>query len=935
MSYRDESTSSGSGSSSDGLDIALDDVDLDRIAPFDDYDLPLKQPTAFRRAAPYAIGGTLFVLVCIGFIWLVATPVVPPAQKYGLRLDANVVPSKYNILIDTYMEPEFRFTGEEDIYLSVNAPTTQIRLHSLDLEILSVSLVSQSGVSCPGSFKLDVEHEFLVFTCATLPHLQKSETDWILHIEFQAPIYESLEGFYRSSYIEDGVKQWIAVTDFEPANARNAFPCFDEPGMKAVFNFTITAPPSYNVLANMPGSTRELREGGRVTFDFLPTHKQSTYLVCYSVNKFVPVKGTMGGRVQVSVYTQPSKTESAVYAKDAAVRIIEFYERFFGVEYPLPKADLIAIPDFAAGAMENWGLITFRETALLFDPQLSSLSDKKRVLEVVAHELAHQWFGNLVTMEWWDDLWLNEGFATFVEYLGSHHVEPHWHLWELFPSTDLQRALKLDSLASSHPITAHVEDPAEIGELFDGISYAKGGSILRMLRMYLDHVAPNSFQVGLRNYLLDHAEANAETADLWAALSEASELDVAELMSTWTLKMGFPLVKLSESDGKWTVDQHGFGVKDASPLWSVPIHYKTASSNATALLNKKSAALPVTGSPDEYLFLNTGGYGFYRVQYPESMRANIVKVWKADPTHFSTTDKTIFLEDLFALSDAMELNAASIILLCREIPVDSSPLVNNAILSHLYSYTRKLGDPDQLMEKFVLAKYGALFDDLTWLSFNGDYISVTEASITLQYAALFNHAKTIQEALTLAQNYDDPKISVDVKAALYSISVRYGDSAIFDQMLTRYNTATVAAEQRKCLSAIAQTQSPELIDRAIALVLQEESPVRTQDGISLLVRISMASAIGRGKVWEAFRANYDLLLKRYGRSHFALNDMLKQTAVNFVTEERLQEVLHFYQEKGISTQSRAVQQALEILRDNISWVAMNQQTVADALSSKD
>ncbi|KAJ3061776.1 hypothetical protein HK102_008995, partial [Quaeritorhiza haematococci] len=421
----------------------------------------------------------------------VTSPSSSNAPWTDVRLPSWIRPITYTLDFVTDVE-KFKFYGSVSIHVNVTETSPILVLHAADLDLADLRVVPLSAgddqVIVPIANTTN-DQEQVVFSFE--PKLAVGEYTVIL--KYAGILTDSLHGYYKSRFISkvDGKKKYIATTQFESSDARRAFPCFDEPAMKATFIITMTVPQGYHALSNMPTTDVQSVEPPTAIahsidssstwrkFSFTETKRMSTYLVAFIVSNFESIEGyASNGRIRVGVWTQPGRTELGRYALDVAIKILEFYEKRFQVEYPLPKSDLIAIPDFAAGAMENWGLITYRDTALLYDSTLSSAVNKQRVATVIAHELAHQWFGNLVTMAWWNDLWLNEGFAEFMEYKGTNAAEPSWQMPAQFIYMDLLSATFSDASVFTHPIAADVHNPNEIDEIFDDISYAKGSSVL-------------------------------------------------------------------------------------------------------------------------------------------------------------------------------------------------------------------------------------------------------------------------------------------------------------------------------------------------------------------------------------------------------------------------------------------------------------------------
>lgn len=454
-------------------------------------------------------------------------------------------------------------------------------------------------------------------------------------IEFQGIINHDMAGFYRSQYKpaapaatsvpRDEEWHYMMSTQFESTDARRAFPCFDEPNLKATFDFSIEIPNDQVALSNMPVKSTTPTVEGKQLVAFERTPIMSTYLLAWAVGDFEYIEAFTdrrynGKQLPVRVYTTRGLKEQGQWALQHAPKVIDFFSESFDIDYPLPKSDILAVHEFTHGAMENWGLVTYRMTAILFDEQKSEARFRNRIAYVVAHELAHQWFGNLVTMDWWDELWLNEGFATWAGWLATDHLHPEWEVWPQFINEGFESALSLDSLRSSHPIQVAVRDALDVNQIFDAISYLKGCSVIRMLA---NHLGVKTFLKGVSIYLKKHTYGNAKTVALWDALSEASGTDVPTLMKPWIEKIGFPVLTVAEEPGQITIKQSRFlSTGDVKPeedttTWWVPLAFEGKAGaqgvQSLALTAKEDTIRDVN---DDFYLINKDATAFYRVNYP-------------------------------------------------------------------------------------------------------------------------------------------------------------------------------------------------------------------------------------------------------------------------------------------------------------------------------
>ena len=445
------------------------------------------------------------------------------------RLALTVQPKSYNLHFGVDFE-QFIFTGKQNILIEITEPQPLLRLHCVELTVTELSLLSHNG-TVPVTFSLS-DGELLINSNQLI-----ERGEYQLHLSFTGKLNDDLSGFYRSRYIDnDGQEAYIATTQFEAPYARKAFPCFDEPLFKATFTVALDIPKHMIAISNMPIESQSVNNS-RKTVLFAPTPPMSSYLLYMGAGDFDYIEQIKDGRT-IRIYGVNGNSSKGAFALQFAADSLDFFEQYSGIQYPLPKLDLLAIPDFAAGAMENWGACTFREVLLYVDEATTSLTTKKRVAEVIAHELWHQWSGNLVTMKWWDDLWLNEAFATYQAFRAVDHFYPQWHIWDDFIDGDTNAAFGMDMLSSTHPIAVPVHTPEEIEEIFDHISYGKGGSVLRMIEGYIGEEA---FRKGVSAYLKKFTYQNAIAEDLWDTLEQNSGLPVKDILISWIIKPGFPI----------------------------------------------------------------------------------------------------------------------------------------------------------------------------------------------------------------------------------------------------------------------------------------------------------------------------------------------------------------------------------------------------------
>ena len=483
------------------------------------------------------------------------------------RLPTNVTPERYELKLTPDLTT-WTFTGDERISIHVHEPVREIILNAAELELHAVSLQTADGKVREGRVNLDTENERATLSFGEPVPAGRGD----LQIQFSGILNDKLHGFYRSTYKgADGQDKPLASTQFESTDARRAFPCWDEPAFKAVYQVTLVVDEKLTAISNARVVRENALPGNKKAVVFADSMKMSTYLVAFIVGEFEATAPVMVGNAPLRVCAVPGKKHLATFAVDIGKASLEHFSAYYGIAYPGDKLDLIAIPDFASGAMENLGAITFRETALLVDADRATRTELERVADVVSHENAHMWFGDLVTMKWWNGLWLNEAFATFMEMLAVDAWKPEWRRWDSF-TVSRAAAMQVDGLKSTRPIEFPVERPEEAAGMFDILTYEKGASVLRMLEQYL---GAEAFRDGIRLYLRRHAYANAETTDLWDALEESTKEPVRALMDTWIFQAGYPLISVEKGPRGLRLNQQMFRYlqdgSDQERKWHVPI----------------------------------------------------------------------------------------------------------------------------------------------------------------------------------------------------------------------------------------------------------------------------------------------------------------------------------------------------------------------------
>jgi aminopeptidase N len=737
---------------------------------------------------------------------------------------------------------------------------------------------------------------------------------YTVRMTFSGVITRNMEGIYPCFFKHDNKEKKLVATQFESHHARDAFPCIDEPEAKAVFDLTLTSPAGETAIANTPVKAQQTK-GDLLITEFEPTPKMSTYLLAFVYGELGYKESKTKNGTVVRVYATPDNVKHTDFALDCAVKTLEFYNQYFDIPYPLAKCDFIALPDFASGAMENWGCITFREHALLMDPDNTSLDMKQYIANVIAHELTHQWFGNLVTMRWWTDLWLNEGFASWMSYLAVNHLFPEWKVWEQFIGDDQLLGLKADSLEHTHPIEVPIHHPDEIRTIFDSISYDKGASVLHMLHEYL---GPDMFRDGLRYYLKKHSYANTDGVDLWDALESVSGKPVRAFMQAWVTKSGYPIVQATIAEHEVTLKQSRFYLNPkadtAATHWPVPL--LPSQDIGASNLDGKTLELQVHADTRD-LLLNYGRSGFYRVTYNASHLHTLAEA--VANGRLKPLDRYGLLADAVEAAKAGQGSTADALHLLQYYKNEDNTIVWDAMAGALGS-VRSVMDDDALreaMKPYIRKLIAKQLDRLGWDKKPGEaHFDTLLRPTMISLAAIADHQATLDTINHLFATMQQPAdISPDLRGIVYTSVAQHGNQQTFDRLLAMHNESTSSEERTKLCAALVSFKQPELIDQALALITSEH--VRLQD-VPYWLAYSLGNRHAKHAAWRWIQDNWQWLDDNLGND-LSFYRIPVYVARSFSDDSFLDEYNAFFKAHMKPAFDRSVKQGIETIQWQAAW----------------
>ncbi|KAL9028297.1 MAG: hypothetical protein Q9196_003321 [Gyalolechia fulgens] len=848
-------------------------------------------------------------------------------------LSDSVIPVNYDIsLYDIELGGGFNYKGIVGIQIQVKRPTKEIVVNASRLKIHDVELSSESTGYIAQKASAISYDETTQRATFSFPLEVPSSENAMLEANFTGVISNDMAGFYRSKYKPavtssesvpiEGDDRLMFSTQFESCKARSAFPCFDEPNLKASFNVNLEIPEDLVALSNMPekGVKRSKQGFKVVSFDRTPI--MSTYLLAWALGDFEYVEDFTnrkynGKPMPVRVYTTKGLKDQGRFGLKNASQVVDYFSEIFGIDYPLPKLDLLAVHEFSHNAMENWGLITYRTTAILFDEQHSAAKYKNRVAYVVAHELAHQWFGNLVTMDWWNELWLNEGFATWVGWLAIDHLYPEFEVWCQFVMEAVQTAQQLDSLRASHPIEVPVKSALDIDQIFDAISYLKGSSVIRMLS---NHLGVDIFLRGVSEYLKAHAY------DLWEALSKTSGKDVEKFMDPWIRSIGYPLLTVAEEPGQISVRQTRFllmgdvEADEDETLWWIPLGLKTSPQAMAVTIDALTSKEETLQDIDESFYkLNADQTGFYRTNYPPARLAKM----GAEKDKLSAEDKIGLVADAAALAFAGDGTTPGLLTFISNFPDETNHAVWAQIVASLVHIRSIFAEKKTVvhgLRQFTLKLVCSATEKIGWDFRPGeDYLTGQLRALLIDAAGGAGHTSTINEAKRRFQLYlsgERESIHPSLRLPVFCINVAEGGKEAYEAVKNEYSKTTSIDGKEICLQSLGRVQTPALVNDF--LDFQFSDKVKVQDMHSGSVALA-ANPNARDTLWRYITKNWDSVHGKLAGNSVVLDRYLKNCLQNFASHEKEREIARFFEEKDTKGYDRGLMQVSDTIRGNANY----------------
>ena len=828
------------------------------------------------------------------------------------RLLDTFTPNHYNLTLDLTRAEEKEFSGT--VIISGNSTSESISLHSKGLTIQSATIDNQPADVSFGEFD-----ELRLFQ----PELKSG--NHIVCINFSGTITDAMHGLYPCYFTHDGVKKQLFATQFESHHAREVFPCVDEPAAKAEYDLTLITRPGMTVLGNMPVKSEE-ENGDSLTTTFEETPRMSSYLLAFVIGELHKKTARTKSGVEVNIWATPAQNENTLdFALDIATRSIDFYDEYFGVKYPLPKSDHVALPDFSSGAMENWGLITYRESCLLADPELTPESSRRFIATVISHELSHQWFGNLVTMNWWNDLWLNESFANMMEYVAIDALHPEWRMWEDFATNEVTAALRRDSLDGVQSVQADVNHPDEISTLFDpAIVYAKGGRLLVMVRKLIGEEA---FRAGLKSYFEKFAYKNTVENDLWQELESASSQPIVNLMNTWISQPGLPVVSVSSSHNTAILSQERFFVGEHQPsdaLWPIPLFANQPLD--VKILNQKETTVSI----EKPLQLNCGLSAHFVTKYDESTREYLLK----NITELPTLDKICILQDATILARAGFENSASLLPLALSLKTETNEKVFGMAAGSLTELRKFVDDNDAARDslKKISGEFArATFEELGWDEKDGESDDDRELRTTALSLMMYSEDKDVlNEAKTRFDNNKLEDLPTEIRALIISVNVRHFETPeMIENLFAAYKNTPSNDLQNDIAIGLTSTKNPETAEKILANI-KDSNIIRPQDASRWFVYL-IRTRESRQIAWNWLKENWAWVEDTFGEDK-SYDDFIRYAATALLTTDELNDFQQFFEPMmDIPALTRTIKLGITEISARVELIKRDKEAVISAL----
>ena len=828
------------------------------------------------------------------------------------RLLDTFTPNHYNLTLDLTRAKEKEFSGT--VIISGDSTGESISLHSKGLTIQSATIDNQPADVSFGEFdELRLSQ----------PNLENGKHT--IHIDFSGTITDAMHGLYPCYFTHDGVKKQLFATQFESHHAREVFPCVDEPAAKAEYDLTLVTQTGITVLGNMPVKSEEENDDS-LTTTFEKTPRMSSYLLAFVIGELHKKSARTKSGVEVNIWATPAQNENTLdFALDIATRSIDFYDEYFGVKYPLPKSDHVALPDFSSGAMENWGLITYRESCLLADPELTPESSRRFIATVIAHELSHQWFGNLVTMNWWNDLWLNESFANMMEYVAIDALHPEWRMWEDFATNEVTAALRRDSLDGVQSVQADVNHPDEISTLFDpAIVYAKGGRLLVMVRKLIGEEA---FRAGLKSYFEKFAYKNTVGNDLWQELESASGQPIVNLMNAWISQPGLPVVSVSNSHDAAILSQERFFIGEHQPsdtLWPIPLFANQPLD--VKILNQKETTVSI----EKPLQLNCGLSAHFVTKYDESTREYLLK----NITELPTLDKICILQDATILARAGFENSASLLPLALSLKTETNEKVFGMAAGALTELRKFVDDNDAARDslKKISGEFArATFEELGWDEKAGESDDDRERRTTALSLMMYSEdEEVLNEAKTRFDNNKLEDLPTETRALIISANVRHFETPeMIENLFTAYKNTPSNDLQNDIAIGLTSTKNPETAEKILANI-KDSNVIRPQDASRWFVYL-IRTRESRQIAWNWLKENWAWVEDTFGEDK-SYDDFIRYAATALLTTDELDDFRQFFESMmDIPALTRTIKLGITEISARVELIKRDKEAVISAL----